>query len=412
MRKVAWLAVGLCGTLLVACSSDGEGDSSSGATGGASGAAAGAAGANAGSGGEGASGGSAGTSGSGGGGGSGGSAGVSGWPGTGGSAGAAAGAAGAGAGGGTCDPGHLDCDADPSNGCETDALNDPNHCGNCATACPTVDHGFPTCSGGICGFTCVPTHDDCNADPSDGCEVVLGSDLQNCGTCGNVCTAGPGETPMCAGGVCDICPSIQFSIDTKQACAISVLPGFTLDAEAFIQVGGTDHRVLAMDRWGDGHVIAWCDSTTTYALLNAFDALGYLGQTQTPKVASFGDTYLCTPGNGISNLPASITYLGTDLPASYQGNAAQLAADYDVLLFCGFRIPWSYDWSAEIEAFVTVHGKGFLAAMDYEGVVQQTDFQNMTKITDGAGIVFEPLNLPWAPASTNVVLDCVPDVEG
>ncbi len=27
-------------------------------------------------------------------------------------------------------------------------------------------------------------------------------------------------------------------------------------------------------------------------------------------------------------------------------------------------------------------------------------------------IVFEPLNLPWAPASTGVELDCVRDVEG
>ena len=217
---------------------------------------------------------------------------------------------------------------------------------------------------------------------------------------------------MCAGGTCDICPSIQFSIETKQACAISVTPGFTLDAEAFINVAGTDHRVLAMDRWGDGHVIAWCDSTTTYELLNAFDALGYLGQTANPSVASFGDTYLCTPGNGISNLPSSVTYLGTDLPAYYSNNAAQLASDYDVLIFCGFRIPWTNDWSAEIEEFVSVHGKGLLAAMDYEGVVQASDFQNMTTITDGAGIVFEPLNLPWAPASTNVVLDCVPDVGG
>lgn len=48
--------------------------------------------------------------------------------------------------------------------------------------------------------------------------------------------------------------------------------------------------------------------------------------------------------------------------------------------------------------------------MDYEGVVKNTDFQNMSKITGAAGIVFEPLNLAWAPSSTSVSIECVPDL--
>jgi hypothetical protein len=146
-------------------------------------------------------------------------------------------------------------------------------------------------------------------------------------------------------------------------------------------------------------------------LLAAFDVLGYLGQVASPKVASFGDTYLCNPGSGISQLPNTITYLGTDLPVQYVGDPAKLAADWDVILFCGFRIPWTHAWDSELQSFVADHGKGLLAIMDYEGIVKVNDFNMMTAITDGGGIKFEPLNLPWAAASTNVVLDCVPDLD-
>lgn len=224
------------------------------------------------------------------------------------------------------------------------------------------------------------------------------------------------DAPSCPdGGIpgepgCD-CGKLEFAIDTKQSCALSILPGFAMDGEGFIQLAGQNHRVFAMDRWGKGHVVAWCDSTTIPELLSAFDVRGYLGQVDQAKVASFGDDYLCQPGKIPSQaLPSWIQYLGPDLPAQYQGNAALLAQDYDVVLFCGFRIPWATDWSQEIGEFVSVHGKGFLAAMDYEGVVEQQDFDNMSKITQAAGIVFEPLNLAWAPSSTSVSIECVPDL--
>ncbi|HZO12284.1 MAG TPA: hypothetical protein VFB62_03470 [Polyangiaceae bacterium] len=223
-----------------------------------------------------------------------------------------------------------------------------------------------------------------------------------------------GGTDPCAGGgrpspECD-CQDLSFVIDTQQACSISVLDGFELDGEGFITVQSQQHRVFAIDRWGSGHIIGWCDSTTLPELLGAFDVLGYLGQVDNPRIASFGDMFLCQPGALPTNLPVEIEYQGEDLPAMYQGNAAALAADWDVLIFCGFRIPWTYGWAAEIADFVTVHGKGFLASMEYEGVAMAQDFTNMSAITSPSGIVFNPLNLPWAPASTNVELDCVPDV--
>jgi len=60
---------------------------------------------------------------------------------------------------------------------------------------------------------------------------------------------------------------------------------------------------------------------------------------------------------------------------------------------------------------VSDHGKGLLAVMVCEGVAQPKDLQSMTNIADATGIVFEPLNLPWAPAAADVLLDCVPDLD-
>ena len=51
----------------------------------------------------------------------------------------------------------------------------------------------------------------------------------------------PGD-PGCA------CGKLEFTIDTQQSCAISILPGFSVDGEGFISVGGQNHRVFAMDR--------------------------------------------------------------------------------------------------------------------------------------------------------------------
>ena len=209
---------------------------------------------------------------------------------------------------------------------------------------------------------------------------------------------------------CD-CGKLEFTIDTKQSCAIQIQPGFQVDGEGFISLAGKNHRVFAMDRWGAGHIVAWCDGTTLPQLLSAFDVTGYLGQLDSPKVASFGDDFLCEPGKlGGHGLPTSISYLGKDMPTKYKGAATALAQDYDVIIVCGFRIPWTNDWSVELKDFVELHGKGLLAVMEYESLADANDFQNTSKITSPAGIVFEPLNLAWALGAKSVSIDCVPDL--
>lgn len=92
-----------------------------------------------------------------------------------------------------CEGGLVGCD-----GACVDLDADPLHCGSCGNACFDDMHGRISCIGGLCTVTdCGDGRDDCNDDPSDGCETLLGT-VTDCASCGNACDAD--ET--CTGGAC------------------------------------------------------------------------------------------------------------------------------------------------------------------------------------------------------------------
>ncbi len=105
---------------------------------------------------------------------------------------------------GACDTGFDDCNADPTDGCEA-SLSTTTDCGSCGMSC-TVANGTPSCTSGSCAIdTCDAGFDDCNGDVTDGCETSLDT-LTDCGTCGTSCDVTNG-TPSCASGSCavDMC---------------------------------------------------------------------------------------------------------------------------------------------------------------------------------------------------------------
>ena len=100
---------------------------------------------------------------------------------------------------GGCNTGFADCDKNATNGCEVSINVDVNNCGTCGNACgsPANATGLG-CVNGKCGMTCNGSFKDCNGTYSDGCEVDTSKDNKNCGACGNACPSGI----TCASGLC------------------------------------------------------------------------------------------------------------------------------------------------------------------------------------------------------------------
>ncbi len=119
---------------------------------------------------------------------------------------------------GACNPGFGDCDADPSNGCETNLATSPTACGACGSTC-TLAHATAGCAARACTVAaCAAGFGDCDGNPANGCEAPLNTNTR-CGACGTTCAAGT----RCAGGAClgscpagtTFCPGLDICVNTS-----------------------------------------------------------------------------------------------------------------------------------------------------------------------------------------------------
>lgn len=151
---------------------------------------------------------------------------------------------------GACNPGFLDCNNNPNDGCEVNQQTDVNNCGGCGNKCSS-NNGAPACNNGVCSIQCNAGFADCNNNPADGCEANLNTDNNHCGNCNTSCGNLPAHAAAgaCSGGMCVV-----------TAC----------------QAGWFDLN----GNWGDG---CECQSDPYGAVCNAASAVGQLtvGQSTT-----------------------------------------------------------------------------------------------------------------------------------
>lgn len=103
----------------------------------------------------------------------------------------------------TCIGDYRDCDGKVNNGCEINISNNVSNCGFCGFVC-NLPNASPRCANKTCAVDyCLGSYKDCNLLPNDGCEVNSNTDVNNCGTCGNICTVANG-TATCSSGMCAI----------------------------------------------------------------------------------------------------------------------------------------------------------------------------------------------------------------
>lgn len=105
---------------------------------------------------------------------------------------------------GGCKTNTDDCDGTATNGCEIDLTSNPDNCGGCKIVCSANNVAPRTCGSGRCNGTCAAGFDDCNNDKQvDGCETLLATSPDNCGGCGRACSKDHMATVTCNGGTCD-----------------------------------------------------------------------------------------------------------------------------------------------------------------------------------------------------------------
>ena len=123
---------------------------------------------------------------------------------------------------GTCDTGYDDCNKNPSDGCEINLNTDPTHCGVCTTNC-TAANATTQCVTGQCAIAnCNPGTSDCDHIYSTGCEIDTTTDKLNCGTCGFSCvsTCSANVTGVqCSASNCQVTACTQGFLDINSTCS-------------------------------------------------------------------------------------------------------------------------------------------------------------------------------------------------
>jgi hypothetical protein len=141
------------------------------------------------------------------------------------------------------------CSAD----CTSTAI-DPNHCGDCNTACPARPNALPVYAASQCDFVCGSGWHDCDGLATTGCEAAILTDSANCGTCGNACAGGG----ACFDGHCPFgldFDGIDDTLASKTALAHGLSSTFT--AEFWIRADGTTWMKLLNIHNGPTSTSTW-----------------------------------------------------------------------------------------------------------------------------------------------------------
>jgi hypothetical protein len=114
---------------------------------------------------------------------------------------------------GACNAGFADCNGNKqTDGCEVSVASDANNCGGCGVVCSNNNLSSRTCGGGVCSGVCSAGFADCNGNKqTDGCELNITTDPNNCGGCGAVCSSNHVTATTCSGGNCSGACAVGFA---------------------------------------------------------------------------------------------------------------------------------------------------------------------------------------------------------
>jgi hypothetical protein len=202
-----------------------------------------------------------------------------------------------------------------------------------------------------------------------------------------------------------MCVECNVTLDSTQSSSFVALQG--TEFMGFATLEG-DKIIYALDEVGPGRVIYTADTNILYKEITDCPLWEWLGDSgdQLPKVLSFGRNLCGGLGNNLGNYP-DLTYAGPSMPAQYVNNPAQLAADYDVVIYC--TISGTSDAEAQtVVDFVSEQGGGLYLASEYFGFLSQADVDRINTIGNPLGVDFQTTNLDWGQANGEIGFACFP----
>ncbi|HWA71689.1 MAG TPA: hypothetical protein VG937_05135 [Polyangiaceae bacterium] len=116
----------------------------------------------------------------------------------------------------SCGTAYGDCDRNQASGCETVFATDSENCGACGVACAQLN-AQNVCQAGACVPTCTNGFLSCDQNPSNGCETDARTNKQHCGSCDGVCQDNHTSSNVCQGGACvPICQTGYSDCDSSR----------------------------------------------------------------------------------------------------------------------------------------------------------------------------------------------------
>lgn len=179
--------------------------------------------------------------------------------------------------------------------------------------------------------------------------------------------------------------------------------------------------VYALGTFGSGRFIAMADSALPFQELGDCPLVEWLsGGEVAPSVLWFG----WTPSDGPMgwNIPGAVD-AGVHLPAMYVGNPAQLAADFDIVMY--LEASGQFDEGdepsdAEMQTlldYVEVHGGGAYVVSEFAnpgGTAYMTpdDLDSVNRVMVPMGVESLQVQYPWGEADGAIDFECFPPPAG
>lgn len=119
-----------------------------------------------------------------------------------------------------CNNGYLNCNDQWADGCEVNKYNDPYNCNGCGNVCNLPNVASHICNMGVCNIgICKWNYANCDGIQSNGCEINLNTDPNNCGTCNNKCN----QNAYCSNGNC-FCNTNYYNCNSlwSDGCEINI----------------------------------------------------------------------------------------------------------------------------------------------------------------------------------------------